>query len=344
MTIHTKHWVITAPHVGLRLDKFLYAHMGGVFTTRSQLQNYIENTPALVNTAVKRSSYALRLGDTVSWQVDSSQVARDNWADIALPDSMEGADTVLPFNIIYEDYHMLVIDKPVGLVVHPGAGDTGVTLVHYLIQKYGNELPGEQGRLGIVHRLDRNTSGLMVVAKTETALVHLSQQFAVHAHTRVYKAIVALSKKKMEEYTENQVFVLENYLARQREKPTMYYAKAKPDEFSTKSKWAKLQFSLDAINREYRVGLATIQLYTGRTHQIRVQMTHNTMPLLGDTQYTQGLSSWAQYHALRKPLPNIPRVMLHSHTLGVRHPITQEYMEWALPLPSDMAELAHVYF
>jgi len=259
----------------------------------------------------------------------------------------------IPLNVIYEDNDLIVIDKPAGLVVHPGAGhDTG-TLVNALINHCGDSLSGIGGvkRPGIVHRLDKDTSGLMVVAKNDRAHHSLAEQFADHGKTgpleRAYLALVWGSPGR-------KPGTVDAPLARSihnREKIEVVrpayrrYYKDDEEEVKGRGRHALTHFSVEEIfgdqDGEPLVALLRCVLETGRTHQIRVHMAHIGHPLLGDSVYGSGFRTKAtkltseQCEALRK----LNRQALHAAVLGFEHPTTGETLRFESGPPPDLAAL-----
>ena len=226
----------------------------------------------------------------------------------------------IPLKIVYEDSDLLVIDKPAGMVVHPGAGVHEGTLVNALLAHCKGSLSGIGGvqRPGIVHRIDKDTSGLLVVAKNDAAHQHLAEQFAKHTMTRTYQAVVyGLCPSSGS---------VEGNIGRSPYNRQMM-------AIVPQGKPAKTHYRLLKPLFNGKACLIECKLETGRTHQIRVHMTSIKHPLVGDSTYG---------HA-PKGTPDIlklfPRQALHATTLGFVHPRTGKYMEWSTPLPKDMTLL-----
>lgn len=242
-----------------------------------------------------------------------------------IPPEATPADPVLeniPLDILYEDKDLLVVNKPAGLVVHPGAGNTHGTLVNALLAHCGDSLSGIGGvrRPGIVHRIDKDTSGILVVAKNDWAHRHLAEQFAEHTIERVYQAFVW-------GFVKNTTGVISGYIGRS---PTN---RQKMAVVKTNGKHATTHYERLEV---FGGGLAShIQctLETGRTHQIRVHMASVGHSLIGDTVY--GI---VPYHA-PEALKFFPRQALHAGFLGFIHPTTEERMTFEVPLPEDMQTL-----
>ncbi|MGE0524833.1 MAG: RluA family pseudouridine synthase [Variibacter sp.] len=253
----------------------------------------------------------------------------------AAPAEPEGED--IPLDVVHEDDALIVIDKPAGLVVHPAAGNWTGTLVNALIAHCGASLSGVGGvrRPGIVHRLDKDTTGLMVVAKTDAAHKSLSAQFADHGRTgslqRGYRAFVwgALDRPRG---------TVDAPLGRHpqaRDKQAI-----RRDGREAITHWERLE-----TYRGKGDGIVASQiactLETGRTHQIRVHMAHVGHPLLGDDLYGRGFKTKAEhlYGRGRLALQMLGRQALHAYLLGFDHPSTRQYVEFRSELPADLARL-----
>lgn len=238
----------------------------------------------------------------------------------------------LPLEILYEDDAILVLNKPAGMVVHPAPGNPDGTLVNALIAHCGNGLTGIGGerRPGIVHRLDKDTSGVMVVAKTELALVRLSAAFAARDLDREYKALCwgappnssgrieadigrdPKDRKRMAVVTRNGKHAATNYRVLDR--------------------------------NESAVSLIACKLETGRTHQIRVHMAHIGSPLIGDPVYLRRRPAAAKFlsQSARDAALNFPRQALYAEKLGIAHPITGQLLSFHVPAPEDFLNLAEL--
>jgi 23S rRNA pseudouridine1911/1915/1917 synthase len=315
--------VFDADAGGERLDRFLSraSTARGLTLSRTRLKSLIEAGDVLVNGADARDP-ALKMasGDRVI-------VAPPAPA----PSQMAGED--IPLDIVFEDDHLIVIDKPAGLVVHPAAGHPAGTLVHALIAHCGSSLSGIGGvqRPGIVHRLDKDTSGLLVVAKTDAAHQGLAALFADHGRTgslvREYLALVwgAMGRKSG---------VVDAPLGRhprQREKMTTVS--------ETRGRHAVTHWR--ALREFAAASLVACQLETGRTHQIRVHMAHIGHPLMGDPVYGAGFKSKAAQlsEVARTALALLGRQALHAAKLGFAHPVTGEALLFERPPPDDFSSL-----
>jgi 23S rRNA pseudouridine1911/1915/1917 synthase len=312
-----------------RLDRFLSVQpeVMAANLSRTRLKNLIEAGQVEVDGAsVHSASLTVRGGQMIALKIPPAS------------DPLPGPEKI-PLRIVFEDSHLIVIDKPAGLVVHPAAGHGTGTLVNALIHHCGESLSGIGGvkRPGIVHRLDKDTSGLLVVAKTDAAHRGLAKIFADHGKNlpliREYSAFVW-------GVPDRSFGVVETYLGRHptnREKIAVV-SEAKGRHAVTH--WRKLKEFL----REDGTVLASLiacQLETGRTHQIRVHMAHIGHPLLGDPAYGKGFQSkTVQLSARAKTaLEKLGRQALHAAVLGFPHPITHEELCFESPLPKDLAKL-----
>ena len=277
-----------------RLDQYLAGQNTGL--NRSQLRRLIVEGQVLVNGGPAKPSSKVRTGDLVSLSVppprESSLVAQD-----------------IPVTVVYQDENLVVIDKPAGLAVHPGPGHPDQTLVNALlamcpdIQGIGGEI-----RPGIVHRLDKDTSGLMMVAKTHQAHIDLSAQIKARHVTKGYLALVEGAPNPPEGKVDAPV----GRHPRRRTRMAVVVG----------GKEARTGYKV----REQFKGHSLLELYleTGRTHQIRVHMAHIGHPLVGDTTYG-------------KASPLVERHFLHAFHLGFKHPVTGESLEFQTGLPADLA-------
>jgi len=229
----------------------------------------------------------------------------------------------IPLKIVFEDDHLLVVDKPAGLVVHPAAGNLDGTLVNALLHHCGGSLSGIGGvaRPGIVHRIDKDTSGLLVVAKTDVAHEGLAKQFAAHSIDRRYLAIVTGVPKTSEG-------IVDASLARSSSNRKKIAIVESDRGKRAVTHWKRLALLKDAA-------LIQCRLETGRTHQVRVHMASIGHPLLGDPVYGR---SGKTHGKLLKEL-EFHRQALHATELGFIHPVTKHRLSLASPMPPDMQEL-----
>lgn len=258
---------------------------------------------------------------------------------ILLPEATpaEPQAEAIPLSVAYEDRDLLVIDKPAGLVVHPGAGHTSGTLVNALIAHCGDSLSGIGGvkRPGIVHRLDKDTSGLLVIAKNDAAHQGLSEQFAAHGlDGRLHRNYLVFVWGK----PEKQRGTVSAALARS----TANRQKIAVSRSSTARSAVTHYEVLESHGSPAIASLLRLSLETGRTHQIRVHMTHIGHPLLGDPVYGQGFKSSLHKlpEAAQKALARLGRQALHAESLGFDHPRTGKPLLFKSEMPKDMRQLA----
>ena len=299
--------IITENHVNERLDQALAKLLPEY--SRSQLKDWIDAGHVLVNKLPVKAKYKVKLDDTISV---APQIK-------SLPSSWVAE--AIDLNIIYEDSELLIINKPVGLVVHPGAGNANATLLNALLHHAPelNELP----RAGILHRLDKNTSGLLVVAKTPAALKSLTHQLKQRSMSREYFAIVCGDLISGGE--------VDAPIGR-------HPLKRKTMAVSAEGKPARTHYRIAEKFRAHT--LLSLKLDTGRTHQIRVHMQYIRHPIVGDPVY--GGRIQLPKHAtpeLTQGLRQFPRQALHAFALGFEHPKTHEAMRWVIDLPEDMQQL-----
>jgi 23S rRNA pseudouridine1911/1915/1917 synthase len=312
---------------GRRLDQWLAAELGPELS-RSRVQ------------ALIRDGHVSLDGRTVT--DPGRKVAAGARAEVALPRAEEAAPRGedIPLTVLYEDDELIVIDKPAGLVVHPGAGNPTGTLVNALIHHCGASLSGIGGvrRPGIVHRLDKDTSGVMVVAKTDRAHRALADAFADHGRSgsleRAYSALVWGAPAR-------QTGTVNAALGRAGADRTLraVVPEGRADARHAVTHWSVLERF--GAEKEPVASLLDCRLETGRTHQIRVHMAHIGHPLVGDADYGAGFRS--KSNRLPEPLATqvrgFPRQALHARLLAFDHPVTGEHMRFETKLPKDMAAL-----
>ena len=255
----------------------------------------------------------------------STKVRGDESFRLAVPEPTPAHNEAqdIPLRVVFEDEHLLVVDKPAGLVVHPAAGNPDETLVNALLHHCGGSLSGIGGvaRPGIVHRIDKDTSGLLVVAKTDVAHEGLARQFAAHSIERRYLAIVTGIPKVAEG-------TVDAPLARSSTNRKKISIVGEGRGKRAVTHWRRLQILRDAA-------LVECRLETGRTHQVRVHMASLGHPLLGDQTYGR---SGKSHRELLKDL-DFHRQALHAAELGFTHPVTKHRLSFASGMPSDMQEL-----
>lgn len=310
------HVVIPKDAVPDRADRVLAEYFQGGLS-RSLLARLMKNGFLLVRGKPIKPSTILNPGDKVAILAHE----RDK------PQAIQPTIPSLP--ILLEDDDIIVVNKPAGLVVHPGAGRSSGTLMDVLVESRPEMIGiGEPGRWGIVHRLDRDTSGVMVVAKSVSAHRALSVMFKAHSIHRVYIALVQGSPGKDEG-------VINAPLGRHpRDRKRMSTTTSKPRNAQTK--W-KVQMRLGELT------LLEVTPQTGRTHQIRVHLASIGLPIAGDPVYgRRRKTSWKGSNSVNKALIVLKRQALHAAVLGFPHPITSCYKEFTAPLPPDMAEAVYL--
>lgn len=294
-----------------RLDAFIARHVTDL--TRSAAQRLIEAGNATVNGRKEKASYRLRPGEQVQ---------------VTIPPPVEAAPIAeeIPLTVLYEDSDLIVIDKPAGMSVHPGAGILSGTLVNALLA-HCTDLSGIGGEIrpGIVHRIDKDTTGVLVVAKNDLSHEHLSRQFQAHSIKRVYQALVYGSPK-------TDKGKIEGIIGRHPTERTKMSGKVRNGKRSV-THWKVLE-------RFPGVALMQLKLETGRTHQIRVHLSEAGHPLLGDQVYCSGgREGNLTDPVLKKLIKELGRQALHAMVLGFIHPTTGEYREFTSPLPDDMQRI-----
>ncbi|MEO6681290.1 MAG: RluA family pseudouridine synthase [Ginsengibacter sp.] len=301
-----------------RIDKFLMNRIEGA--TRNKIQQAIEAERVLVNDRPIKSNYKIRREDKIIiYQTH-------------LPQSSEIIPEDIPFKIVYEDDDIMVVDKDPGMVVHPGSGNPGGTLVNavawYLKQQ--NPLINEEelNRFGLVHRIDKNTSGLLVMAKTPLAMTHLARQFFDHT---VHRRYVALVWGDFEE----EGGTVEAHIGRHERFRKLFTAYPEGEQ----GKDAITHYKV--LERFNYVTLVECRLETGRTHQIRVHMKHIGHPLFNDITYggdriVKGTVFTKYKQFVDNCFALCPRHALHAQQLGFIHPVTKENMLFESPLPQDI--------
>lgn len=286
-------WIAAPEDAGARLDAFL---AGKMEKTRSSVQKLIEEENVQLNGAPAAKNARLREGDRVE-------------ATEPPPEVLDVKPQNIPLDIVYEDQDLLVVNKPKGMVVHPAAGNPDGTLVNALLFHCGDSLSGINGviRPGIVHRIDKDTSGLLIVAKNDRAHQSLAEQIAVHSFTRIYNAVV-YGIVKEEEGT------VSAPIGRH---PT---DRKRMAVLSSGGREAVTHYRV--LERFPGFTLVECRLETGRTHQIRVHMAHIGHPVAGDPVYGP-----------KKCITELQGQCLHARVIGFIHPATGEYLEFDSGLP-----------
>lgn len=298
----------------LRVDKFLMDKIPN--TTRNKLQQAISDGSILVNKKTVKSNYKVKPDDEITVELSYP------------PQEIELIPEDIPLDILYEDEQVIVLNKPSELVVHPGYGNHSGTLVNALIYHFNNLPEADMaGRPGLVHRLDKNTTGIMVVAKTEHALTHLGKQFFDRTTERRYHALVWGDVEEDGTVTGHVGRSLKN-----RKVMEVF-----PDgEFG---KHAVTHYKV--LKRFGYVTLVECKLETGRTHQIRIHMKHIGHPLFNDNEYggdriLKGTSFTKYKQFINNCFKILPRQALHAKSLGFEHPTSGERMNFESDLPDDM--------
>lgn len=312
----------------IRIDKYLAEHMAG--TSRNRIQNAADAGNVWVNKRPVNSNYKVKPGDVIQVLLDHE------------PHDFTITPENIPIDVVYEDEDVLIVNKPAGLVVHPGHGNYEHTLLHALAYYFGNIDRCAEGvksidindpNIGLVHRIDKDTSGLLLIAKTPEAKTSLGLQFFEHTTERTYNALVWGT------FSEDSGTV-EGALARDLRDRTMYRIwdlEDNPNAKEAVTHWRVLE-------RFQYVTLVECRLETGRTHQIRVHMKSIGHPLFADEKYggteiLKGLPTQKYKQYIQNCFALCPRQVLHAKTLGFTHPRTGKRMFFDSPLPEDMSNL-----
>jgi len=294
---------------GARLDAYLAARIND--WSRARIQRLIEDGDVLINGRTSKSSYKLRDHDEI--EVELTPLA-----------SVSFSPEDIPIEIIYEDDDLIVVNKPAGLVVHPAAGISSGTLANALAFHF-QQLSTRAGtiRPGLVHRLDKGTSGLIMVAKTEAAHENLADQFRTR---EVFKSYVALVHGRVE----HDAGSIDQPIARDpRNRTRMAVVRG-----------GRPSLSLYRMRQSYtRFTLLDVEIKTGRTHQIRVHLQWLKHPVVGDTVYGDGRDKTVQDARLRAHINSLKRQFLHAEQLAFHHPCTGERLHFTSPLPRELAKL-----
>ena len=302
-------FTVAADAVGTRLDAFLASQIEG--WSRARLQRLIDDGDVLVNGRQVKTSHKLRANDQIEAELT------------ALPTTSFVPEKI-PIDVVYEDDCLIVVNKPAGMVVHPAAGAASGTLANALAFHF-EQLSAAAGavRPGIVHRLDKDTSGLMVVAKTESAHEDLADQFRAR---EVFKSYIALAHGQLERDRGE----IDQPIARDpRHRTRMAVARAGRPALSL----------YRARERFERFTLIDVELKTGRTHQIRVHLAWLKHPVVGDEVYGSGRDKTIADPKIRGQVAKLGRQFLHAEKLGFTHPKSREKMQFTSALPAELQEL-----
>lgn len=297
---------------GARLDAYLATQIED--WSRARIQRLIEDGDVLINGRTVKSSYKLRAVDVID-------------VELAQPPATKFEPEEIPIEVVYEDAELVVVNKPAGLVVHPGAGIASGTLANALVYHF-QQLSKRAGafRPGIVHRLDKDTSGLIVVAKTEAAHENLADQFRAR---EVFKSYVALVHGRVAE----DKGIIEQPIARDpRNRTRMAVVRG-----------GRPALSIYRVReRRERFTLLDVEIKTGRTHQIRVHLSWLKRPVVGDEVYGAGRGKAVPDTRIRAKLTRLNRLFLHAEQLGFHHPRTGEELRFKAPLPAELTALLDV--
>ena len=302
-----------------RIDKYLAEHMTN--TSRNRIQTAADAGNVWVNGKAVASNYRIKPGDVIQVLLDHE------------PHDYTISPENIPLNIVYEDDDLLVVNKPAGLVVHPGHGNYEHTLLNALAFYFQGQIDMNDPAIGLVHRIDKDTSGLLLIAKTPEAKTNLGKQFFDHTTERTYNALVWGTFKE-------ESGTVEGALARDNRDRTIYRVwdlEECPQAKEAVTHWRVLE-------RFPYVTLVECRLETGRTHQIRVHMKHIGHPLFCDDKYggceiLKGVRTQKYKQFIENCFALCPRQVLHARTLGFTHPRTGERMFFDSEWPADMTAL-----
>lgn len=300
------HLIVTLESAGTRLDAFLASQLADV--SRATIHKAIQSGDCFVNNGIAKASYKVRVGDQI--QLELPEVA-----------PLEAAPENIPLDIVYEDDELIVVNKPAGMVVHPGAGVPSGTLANALVYHFNHLSQANSLRPGIVHRLDVGTSGLMVVAKTDRAHQHLAAQFEARTTEKHYTALVY---------------------------GTIKADAGRIDEPIGRDPRNRVRMAVRERGRSaitlYRVverfadfALLDVEIKTGRTHQVRVHLAHLKHPIVGDATYDGGRVNMVKEGRLRKAIEKLGRPFLHAASLQFEHP-NGARLAFEVPLPEGLQE------
>lgn len=302
----------------LRIDKFLMSRVENA--SRNRIQNAIEQDNVLVNDKPVKPSYKVKPFDEIS---------------IVLPHPPRDTEVYpenIPLDIIYEDDDVVMVNKIAGMVVHPGYGNWNGTLVNALVYHFSQlpQLPGNDGRPGLVHRIDKDTSGLLLISKNEKSMTYLARQFYDHSIVRKYVALV------WGDLADDGT--ISGYIGRSAKDRKVMDVYDDPE----KGKWSVTHYKV--LQRFNYVTLISCELETGRTHQIRAHMKHIGHPLFNDAPYggdkIRKGTIFAKYKSfVENCFEIIPRQALHAKSLGFIHPTTKEKIHFETELPEDFQQV-----
>lgn len=303
----------------MRLDKYLSLHIANA--SRTKIQNGIDAEAVKVNGQVTKASYKVKPGDVVT---------------LSLPEPPRDTEIIpenIPLDIVYEDEALLIVNKPTGMVVHPAYGHWSGTLINALAYHFQNLPTGKNGeaRPGLVHRIDKDTSGLLVIAKTEFAMTFLAKQFSDHTIERTYNALI-WGDPKQEKGT------ITGHIGRNlKDRKIM-------DVFEDGSYGKRAVTHFEVLQKLRYVTLVKCNLETGRTHQIRAHMQHIGHPIFNDVTYggdkiLRGGSAGSYKAMVENCFTLLPGQALHAKSLGFIHPLTKEWMQFDTGLPENFQQI-----
>ena len=324
MSEHSFNILPNESDIGKRLDAFLAEQIEG--WSRSRLRRLIEDGDALVNGREAKPSYKIREGDEIDLDLTEEPVARFEAEDI-------------PLDIVFEDEHLAVINKPAGMIVHPGAGVTTGTLANALAFHFGvsgseigggdeqSKIQNLKSKIGIVHRLDKDTSGLIVVAKDEQTHEALAEQFRQRSVFKSYVALVHGSPR-------DNSGTIDRPIARDRFHRTKM----------TVSETGRHALSLWKVRERFeKFTLLDVEIKTGRTHQIRVHLASINHPVVGDSTYNEGRDNTIADQGIKKAVERLGRFFLHAERLSFIHPKNGELLEFNCAMPVELSSfLDHI--
>lgn len=324
--ITTVNFEVSVEDAGKRLDAFLAGKIEN--WSRSRLQRLIDDGDVLVNQTQAKSSYKTRAADEI--EVELTELPAENFE----PEN-------IPLTIVFEDEFLAVINKPAGMVVHPGAGVSSGTLANAIAYKFKIEneklkidtdldeqskIRQIKSKIGIVHRLDKDTSGLIVVAKTEEIHEKLSEQFR---NREVFKSYVALTHGEIEENSGQ----IEAPIAREKHNRLKMSIK----------QHGRYALSLWKVKKRFeKFTLLAVEIKTGRTHQIRIHLAYINHPVVGDETYNSGRDKTVRDQNIRQGIAGLHRFFLHAEKLAFTHPVTKERVSFVASLPVELTELLEV--
>ena len=312
------HFVAQKGQQPLRVDKYLMNYIENA--TRSKIQQAAKDGNIYVNDVTVKSNYKVKPNDVVRVLFEHPP-----YEFLLVPED-------IPLTIVFEDDALLVVNKPAGMVVHPGHGNYSGTLINALTFHFDNLPNNSSNRPGLVHRIDKDTSGLLVVAKTEEAMTHLAKQFFDKTSEREYIALVWGDVKEDQGTIEGAI----GRHPKNRLQNTVFIG-----DDAHKGKPAVTHYKV--LERFGYVTLVSCKLETGRTHQIRVHLKHIGHTLFNDERYggdriLKGTSFSKYKQFVENCFSILPRQALHAKTLGFVHPVTQEKMKFDFPVPDDISQ------